>query len=328
MDGVRTYFLYSDEGLVAEYDESGNELRSYGWQPDSTWGTDPLWLKEDGEYYWYQNDHLGTPQKLVDSSGTVVWSAAYTAFGEAQVSVETVTNNLRFPGQYYDAETGLHYNLNRYYEPEIGRYAQTDPIGVNTDEINIYAFVGNNPVRWADPLGLFKSNDWLRAVVPGQKFFDYAMTAFENGHYFEGAMGITDMLGEQVLFVTLLGQSSVVQQGIACALEAGPGFAVGVAEAATLPTSGFNLTGQLKTIWANRRLFLNWLKANQSLTRVSNPLTHMEARQILDNAKKLGLSIDLNTAELKGLEVTGQWAGIPHFKVGSVHIPVDLGFIP
>ena len=106
VDGVRTYFFYSDEGLVAEYDAQGNELKSYGYRPDSTWTTDPLFLKEGGEYYWYQNDHLGTPQKLVAQDGGVIWSAQYSAFGEATISVETITNNLRFPGQYYDAGDG------------------------------------------------------------------------------------------------------------------------------------------------------------------------------------------------------------------------------
>ncbi|MCP4378999.1 MAG: hypothetical protein GY794_22835 [bacterium] len=59
--GTRTYFFYADEGLVAEYDAVGNEIRAYGYKPDSTWTTDPLWLKQHGEYYFYQNDHLGTP---------------------------------------------------------------------------------------------------------------------------------------------------------------------------------------------------------------------------------------------------------------------------
>ncbi|MCP4285496.1 MAG: type IV secretion protein Rhs, partial [Gammaproteobacteria bacterium] len=135
VDGTRTYFFYSDEGLVAEYDETGNELRSYGYQPDSTWTTDPLWLKQNGQYYWYQNDHLGTPQKLIDINGTEVWSAQYTAFGEAQVQVETVTNNLRFPGQYFDPETGLHYNWFRYYDPGIGRYLRVDPIGFGGKDV-------------------------------------------------------------------------------------------------------------------------------------------------------------------------------------------------
>ena len=155
VDGTRTYFFYSDEGLIAEYDETGVEIRSYGYQPDSTWTTDPLWLKEGGAYYWYQNDHLGTPQKLVAQDGTVVWSAQYAAFGSATVSVETVTNNLRFPGQYFDAETGLHYNLLRYYESRTGQYIRKDPIGLRGGP-QLYGYVNNNPIRFIDPVGLIK----------------------------------------------------------------------------------------------------------------------------------------------------------------------------
>ncbi|MCP4400901.1 MAG: hypothetical protein GY801_26830, partial [bacterium] len=64
---------------MAEYDAAGNETRTYGYKPDSTWTTDPLWLKQNGEYYFYHNDHLGTPQKLARQNGAVVWSASYSA---------------------------------------------------------------------------------------------------------------------------------------------------------------------------------------------------------------------------------------------------------
>jgi len=80
---------------------------------------------------YYHNDHLATPQKMTDSSGTVVWSADYKPFGEATVTISTITNNLRFPGQYFDAETGNLYNFFRDYNPMIGRYPQADPIGVS-----------------------------------------------------------------------------------------------------------------------------------------------------------------------------------------------------
>ncbi|MCP4374891.1 MAG: type IV secretion protein Rhs, partial [bacterium] len=96
--GTRTYFFYSDEGLIAEYDGSGSEIRSYGYKPDSTWTTDPLWLKTGGQYFFYHNDHLGTPQKLMAKNGMVVWAATYSAFGEATIDTEHITNHLRFPG--------------------------------------------------------------------------------------------------------------------------------------------------------------------------------------------------------------------------------------
>jgi RHS repeat-associated protein len=176
--GVRTYFFYSEEGLIAEYDANGNEIRSYGYKPDSTWTTDPLWLKQGGTYYWYQNDHLGTPQKLTAQDGTVVWSAQYTAFGEADVQVETVTNNLRFPGQYADAETGLYYNFQRYYDPRIGRYLQVDPIGFAGGDFNLYGYVRNNPGNESDPLGMAS----ITEIEDGDLFYTWHMGWIDIHH--------------------------------------------------------------------------------------------------------------------------------------------------
>ena len=103
--------------------------------------------------YYVISDHLGTPQQIVDSAGTVVWKTAYLPFGKAQVLTETITSNIRFPGQYYDAETGLHYNWNRYYDPDTGRYLTPDPIGL-TGGLNLYAYVAGNPVNLVDLWGL------------------------------------------------------------------------------------------------------------------------------------------------------------------------------
>jgi len=151
VDGTRTYFLYSDEGLIGEYDSTGNEIKTYGWTPDSIWGTDPLFQKIGDYYYFYQNDHLGTPQKLIGTNGLVVWAGVYDSFGNCQIEVAGITNNLRFAGQYYDQETGLHYNWLRYYDPGTGRYLRTDPFG---EGLNLYVYCFGNPLNWVDPYGL------------------------------------------------------------------------------------------------------------------------------------------------------------------------------
>jgi len=131
VDGVRTYFVYSDDGLIGEYDGSGAEIKSYGYKPGSTWTTDPLFVKQNGKYYFFQNDLLGTPQKLTAVNGAEVWSAFYNSSGEAQVIPTSNTiNNLRFPGQYFDQETGLNYNWHRYYDPKTGRYLRRDPFNL------------------------------------------------------------------------------------------------------------------------------------------------------------------------------------------------------
>lgn len=87
----------------------------------------------------------------------MVWSGVYDSFGNVQIGVETVKNNLRFAGQYYDAETGLHYNFNRYYGPVIGRYLRVDPA---EDGLNLYVYVLNNPLIGIDPEGLMAVSSW------------------------------------------------------------------------------------------------------------------------------------------------------------------------
>jgi len=107
----------------------------------------------DQKIYYFINDHLDTPQKLLDESGNVVWSADYKPFGEGDVYVNTFENRFRFPGQYFDSETGLHYNLNRYYNPKLGRYLRADPIGL-AGGINPFLYSWANPINFIDPLGL------------------------------------------------------------------------------------------------------------------------------------------------------------------------------
>ena len=162
--GVKTtYYLYDLESrLLAEIAGNGRVLREYVWL-----GQEPLALREyelrPGLYY-YINDHLGTPQRLITGEGTVVWQSAALPFGRTQVQLGTVQNNLRFPGQYFDAETGLHYNWHRYYDPDTGRYLSPDPIGLDGG-LNLYAYVGNDPVNWIDPEGLYAGATTL-IVIP------------------------------------------------------------------------------------------------------------------------------------------------------------------
>ena len=152
--GNRTCFHYNAEGLAGEYDATGNELRTYGYQPGFPWSTNPLFVQIDDIYYWYQNDHLGTPQKIIAGNGALVWQGMQDAFGATNITVEDITSNLRFPGQYFDAESGLHYNWHRYYDPETGRYISADPIGLDGG-INLYLYGLGNPVQNIDPEGLW-----------------------------------------------------------------------------------------------------------------------------------------------------------------------------
>ena len=133
------------------------------------------------------NDHLGTPQKMTgpNQAQDVVWAADYKPFGEATITVSTITNNLRFPGQYFDQETGTHYNYFRDYNPAIGRYIESDPLNLGTAKIlfpeianqltayyksnpasqNIYVYVQNAPTRYSDPPGLLLWEQVAKKIV-------------------------------------------------------------------------------------------------------------------------------------------------------------------
>ncbi len=98
-------------------------------------------------------DHLGTPQVVTNSGGAVVWSTTYQPFGTTGLVDASITQNLRLPGQYYDAETGFSYNFARDYMPNLGRYVETDPDGLNGG-VDTYEYALSEPLGWTDRKGL------------------------------------------------------------------------------------------------------------------------------------------------------------------------------
>jgi RHS repeat-associated protein len=156
VDGKTTEFFWQGDNLVAE--SSREHYRSYLYESGSF---RPLAML-DGKGpkkacpFYYQLDHLGTPQELTDFGGEIVWSAKYNAYGKvtrlAFGGGEQLDQPLRFQGQYLDAESGLHYNRHRYYNPDIGRYLTPDPIKL-AGGLNQYQYTPN-PTGWVDPLGL------------------------------------------------------------------------------------------------------------------------------------------------------------------------------
>ncbi|MEM8793694.1 MAG: RHS repeat-associated core domain-containing protein [Pseudomonadota bacterium] len=156
--GVETTILnlFDLEGRrIAEYDISGATpvlLREYIWLVDR-----PFAVVEGGQTYWIHWDHLNRPVMATDASGSVVWQATYTPFGGIrEVSVDTgalSSQNLRFPGQWFQSETGYHQNWHRDYDPTTGRYLQADPLGL-VDGASVYGYAKQSPLRYTDPTGL------------------------------------------------------------------------------------------------------------------------------------------------------------------------------
>jgi len=104
--------------------------------------------------YKIYTDHLGTPRRLSDETGAIIWSWEGKPFGESTPqNPQNLDFNLRFSGQYYDAETSTHYNINRDYNPQTGRYLQSDPIGYDGG-VNNYGYVGGKVLSSVDEMGL------------------------------------------------------------------------------------------------------------------------------------------------------------------------------
>ena len=160
-----TRFLWQGYRLLQEQQGSG-PCSTYIYDPNEAWSplarVDHLHDQSSGEIYWFSTDLNGAPLEVTDERGAVRWSGQYGSFGEVRHQSEgfsRVVNRtamahqpLRYAGQYADGETGLHYNLFRYYDPQVGRFIVQDPIGLNGGW-NLYQYAPN-PLGWIDPLGL------------------------------------------------------------------------------------------------------------------------------------------------------------------------------
>ncbi len=163
-NGSTTLLVYDEAGhLLGEYSSSGALIQETIWMGDLPVAT----LRPNGStgctsavcIFYVHSDHLGTARKVTrPSDNGLFWRWDPDTFGTVAANANpaglgTFVYNLRFPGQYYLAETGLHYNYFRTYDPTMGRYLESDPIGLKGG-INPYAYAGGNPISYRDPNGL------------------------------------------------------------------------------------------------------------------------------------------------------------------------------
>jgi RHS repeat-associated protein len=155
--GTTTHYVHGLGGkLYGEYDNAGVLIREYVWL-----NGEPLAQIDAGSpevLTYLHTDHLQTPRYGTNAAGSTVWTWDSGAFGK-EAPTGTATVNLRFPGQYYDSETTLHYNWNRYYNPVTGRYVSSDPIGL-AGGLNTFGYVTQNPLALIDFLGLDTPSFW------------------------------------------------------------------------------------------------------------------------------------------------------------------------
>lgn len=149
-------YVYDENShLIGEYSADGVPLVEYVWMGDkpvaAIYGSGAA-----TKVYWIVTDAQNTPRRLISAADgtTTAWAWDSTAFGVGIPSIQTVKFNLRFPGQYYDELTKQHYNHNRFYNPNLGRYMEPDRIGLEGG-LNPYIYVGGNPINSIDPSGLY-----------------------------------------------------------------------------------------------------------------------------------------------------------------------------
>ncbi|PIT58701.1 hypothetical protein BHC49_00990 [Snodgrassella alvi] len=134
-------------------------------------------IDTDGNYEqhirYFHTDLNGAPEELTDANGKILWECSFQLWGKRihEIEHEPIEQNLRYQGQYLDRETGLHYNTFRYYDPDIGRFTQPDPIGL-LGGLNLYQYAPNG-LTWIDPWGLSAGcgSDSQKLAKPGQDLY-------------------------------------------------------------------------------------------------------------------------------------------------------------
>ena len=177
-DEQTTYLYDTERRLSAETDAQGNIKREYLYN-----GIRPYAMLEGKRLTAIYSDVRGLPLVMLDEKQQVVWRGNWNDWGAPLGEAADNPINLRLAGQYHDAESGLYYNVHRYYDPDQGAYISPDPLGERLGE-HRYAYVNNDPVSGVDPLGLFPFNPGSGYTAAWSGNFSVVDEAnlIDNGH--------------------------------------------------------------------------------------------------------------------------------------------------
>ncbi len=150
-NSTQTWIVYDGQNTYADFNSGGTLQNRYLYGP----AVDMLLARTDGSgtSAWYLTDKLGTVRDIANTSGTVIFHAAYDSYGKQTSTTGSGGDRYGYTGREYDAITGLQYNRARYYDATVGRWTQLDPIGFDAGDSNLYRYVDNSPIIYSDPTG-------------------------------------------------------------------------------------------------------------------------------------------------------------------------------
>jgi RHS repeat-associated protein len=328
---VVTKYVYDGDHCIAEYTGLDQLRRKYIYGP----GVDqPISMIEAaGSYagtYYYHFDALGSVVGLTNSSGNTVEVYEYDVYGRLGASDASHPNRIMFTGREYDKETGLYYYRARYYNPQIGRFLQTDPVGYETG-VNWYRYCVNNPLNCADPQGLRvwrekNGGEWHREAKPGNVFPEIAgpmWAPFFTQHFPTSCVGIAILnaalnAGTEPLKKSEVGGRFSDQK---TDLQA-EGWVMAQIKAVNPSSNAFNYGSDIRA--APLILGAGW-------SLEDDPLTAGRIRAEIDANKTIIMGIDINTArkDMNGDRVYDgqdrQWHAVTIMKVPENVAPKIAG---
>ena len=219
--GNAVYTTYDEAGhWLGDYDALGNTMQQVIWMDDM-----PVGLLADGVLHYIEPDHLGTPRLVFNPMRNVAvwtWDIKGELFGNTEpnqdpdIDGQTFVFDMRFPGQRYDAVSGLNYNYYRDYDPSTGRYVQSDPIGL-AGGVSTYGYVGGGPLGAVDPLGLqsasraigFQSSGGIGAFNPNDPM-SYERRSSVDTSQFEMAADVAGQLADPINWVDPNGPNRLI----------------------------------------------------------------------------------------------------------------------